>query len=464
LAHEQTISVPHEKVYLGSAGSRVAVGGFFFAIVGFASAVYFGLRSNNELLHSHFWHSYLWSFVFFLAITLGALFFVMGQHLSRAGWSVLVRRVAEGIAGNMLLMLLLLMPLVYLAASGNLTILYHWAEPGITKHDKILAGKSVYLNVGMWVARSVGILIVWTIIAFAMRKNSIAQDTDGSVARSKRMEKMSAAGLIFGIFSLTAVAFDLMLSLNGHWFSTMWGVYYLATCALSFFSSLVLVLLFLQKRGMLGNLVTQEHFHDLGKWMFAFTFFWGYIAFSQYMLIWYANIPEETQFYIPRQIGPWGALSILLIVVHLIIPFPGLLSRHVKRKMPVLAFWAVWSLFACLLDMFYIVIPSQWIHKVPEWTGHPHDPLGHALPDFVASHNASDPAGHGIYAVAEKYWQHYPAIEFPLFQPMAWVVAISVFVGMAGLYVATTMIFLKRAALVPLKDPRLPESLKHENV
>jgi hypothetical protein len=227
---------------------------------------------------------------------------------------------------------------------------------------------------------------------------------------------------------------------------------------------MVLIILVLQKRGMLGNLISQEHFHDLGKWMFAFTFFWGYIAFSQYMLIWYANIPEETMFYLPRQIWPWGTISILLVVVHLVIPFPGLLSRHVKRKTSVLAFWAVWSLLACLLDMFYIIMPSQWISKIPEWTGDKYATLAHAIPHFVASRDGSDPAGHGIYALAQDQMQHLGEVKFAIYEPTAWVIAISVFVGMAGLYVASTMIFLKGAALVPLKDPRLPESLKHENM
>ena len=152
--------------------------------------------------------------------------------------------------------------------------------------------------------------------------------------------------LLFG-FSLTGFVFDWIMSLNPHWFSTIFGVYFFAGCMLSALSAIVLLSLTLKQRGLIGGAINHDHYHDLGKLMFAFTFFWGYIAFSQYMLIWYANLPEETQFYSPRLIGNWTVITLVLLFVHLLIPFPGLLSRHVKRKNSVIAFWAVWSLCAC---------------------------------------------------------------------------------------------------------------------
>jgi hypothetical protein len=468
LAHPQTISVPQERLYLGATGGRVMMGGLLVGLLGFSVAAIFGLRQpagdNPTPLHTHFWHAYLMAFAFFLAITLGALFFVMVHHLARAGWSVMVRRIAEGLASNMLLIAVLFLPIVYLAATGKLDVIYSWAGPEAA-HDKLLVGKSCYLNLGLWLGRLVGFLVLWNCLAYFMRKNSVAQDTDGDLRRSRRMEVMSAPGLVFFGFSLTFAAFDLLMTLNPHWSSTMWGVYFFATCALSFFSTLVLLILFLQKRGLIGNLITQEHFHDLGKWMFTFTFFWGYIAFSQYMLIWYANLPEETQFFIPRQLGPWSSLSLLLLVVHLLIPFPGLLSRHVKRKMPVLAFWVVWSLLACLLDLFYIVMPNSFIQQIPEVVkkteGLSKAPLlPEALKSLVANNTE---AGGGIYVLSGRYQDFATTLSFPLSDPKAWIVTVSLFIGMAGLYVASTMFFLKGASLVPLKDPRLPESISFEN-
>ena len=467
MAHEQTISVRQEQIQLGNAGRGLATAGLALAVVGFAGACFVGLRNPEDAARvTHFWHAYLMAFAFFLAISLGALFFVMVHHLARAGWSVLIRRVAECLASNVLLMGFLFLPIMYLGATGKLTILYHWADPALVNphsdaYDKLLAGKAGYLNVPFFMSRVFGFLIFWTILAFFLRHTSVRQDTTGDVALSRRMEWVSAPGMmLFGI-TLTLGAFDLLMTLNPHWFSTMWGVYFFATCCLAFFSTIVLLLLTLQKLGVLGDLITTEHFHDLGKWMFTFTFFWGYIAFSQYMLIWYANIPEETQFYLPRQIGPWGAMALALIFVHLLIPFPGLLSRHVKRKMPVLAFWAIWSLGACLLDLFWIVMPNSFINKIPQQVDMPHASLQEALPKLVESGTGA--MGPGIYGLNPVHSSFMNEITYAIYQPQAWFVTLGLVVGMGGLYLAATVYFLKSAALVPLKDPRLPESIAFEN-
>jgi len=270
------------------------------------------------------------------------------------------------------------------------------------------------------------------------------------------LEKVAFPSIILFAFSLTSFAFDWVMSLNPHWFSTIFGVYYFAGAMLSAFSVLVLITLSLKKRGLLGDAVNHEHLHDLGKWMFAFTFFWGYIAFSQYMLIWYANIPEETQFYIPRQIQPWASITLLLLIVHLLIPFPGLLSRHVKRRNTILAFWAVWSLCACALDQFWLVIPSQWINRIPAEAGNEHMTLPSALPSVVES-------THNIYALKPGHEAFAQAVNFPLHAgPL--VLVILCFVGIGGLYLFSTTLALKSKPLLPVKDPRLEESLAFENI
>jgi hypothetical protein len=222
---------------------------------------------------------------------------------------------------------------------------------------------------------------------------------------------------------------------------------------LSGFSAMVLLLLSLQKRGLIGHAVNDEHYHDLGKFMFAFTFFWGYIAFSQYMLIWYANMPEETQFYIPRQWESWASVSLLLLIVHLLIPFPGLLSRQVKRQNGVLAFWAVWSLAACALDVCWLVLPSQWINRVPEMAGDEHMLLPGALAKLADTHD--------IYKVANPDFAQ--AVNFPL-TPLPLAITALCFVGLGGLYVFSTMLALRGKPLVPVRDPRLNEALAFENI
>jgi hypothetical protein len=250
--------------------------------------------------------------------------------------------------------------------------------------------------------------------------------------------------------------FDWVMSLNPYWFSTMFGVYFFAGSMLSMFAAIVLLSQYLKNRGLIGDAVNTEHYHDLGKWMFAFTFFWGYIAFGQYMLIWYANIPEETQFFIPRQMGVYASLSLLLLIVHLVIPFPGLLSRHVKRRNGVIAFWAVWSLCACMLDAWYMVVPNEWINQIPAAVGHPTMPIANALPLLAESTQ-------NMYTVSARHQDFVETMNYPLQAGSLLVTALCV-VGIGGLYVFSTMLALRGRSLVPQRDPRLPEALAFENM
>jgi hypothetical protein len=226
---------------------------------------------------------------------------------------------------------------------------------------------------------------------------------------------------------------------------------------LSAFSAITLLSLALKKRGLIGDAINHDHYHDLGKWMFAFTFFWGYIGFSQYMLIWYANIPEETQFYIPRQIGFWRSLSLILLAVHFLIPFPGLLSRHVKRRNAVVAFWACWCLLACALDIYWLVMPNQWINQIAGHLGAHGEPLSSNLVLLVESNQ-------NIYHVKPEHAEFLNNNIHFAFRPINVVITVLCFVGIGGLYLFSTMLALRGKSLVPTKDPRLPESLAFENI
>jgi hypothetical protein len=264
-------------------------------------------------------------------------------------------------------------------------------------------------------------------------------------------------GMIAFALTVTFASIDLLMSLNPHWFSTIFGVYFFTGCVLAGLISIALLAFWLQANGRLGNAVSKEHYHDLGKLAFAFVFFWGYIAFSQYLLIWYANLPEETQFYMPRQIGPWAFVSILLVLCHLFIPFVGLLSRHAKRRRIVLAFWAIWLLAAHWLDLFWLIMPSVFIQKIPQAVGlAPDAPLPEALKLLLASPQS-------VYQVAEKHQAFMSVIESPL-QPSALFVVLGMTAWMGGLYLINTARLLNKAPLIPVGDPRLAESLAFENV
>jgi len=449
VSHPQNVTIQQQKLYLGSAGTGVGLAGLLLGVIGLGAAAYYGLGSED--LRKHFYHSYLFAFTVFLTITLGAIFFILLHHLTRAGWSVTVRPIAEGVSMTIFLMVILAIPLIPGTES-----LYHWAHHDAAATDEIIRRRGGWQTMNWFLIRMAAYFVIWCLLVWFYRRESLRQDQTGDAKHSLRMEKVGGPGMIIFGFSLTFFMFDWIMGLNSHWFSTIFGVYIFAGSALSFLSVLVLLSLWLQRKGLIGPVINHEHYHDLGKWMFAFTFFWGYIAFSQYMLIWYANMPEETQFYIPRQLYGWGILTIVLLIVHLLIPFPGMLSRHVKRVNAVLAFWAVWALCSHVLDMYWLIMPNQWINEIPEKVGDPHLALPSALPFLIDS-------THNIYGLKGEHLDFLERINFA-FQPQAIVVTVGCLVGMAGLYVFVTMRALKGKSLVPLKDPRLLEALKFENI
>src|SRR5205807_6866391 len=188
---------------------------------------------------------------------------------------------------------------------------------------------------------------------------SVAQDRDGNPAYTLKMRKLAFTSLpLFGA-SLTFGAYDWLLGIDYHWFSTMWGVYIFAGAAGSSMSLLVLVITALRRAGYLKEIVTLEHYHIMGKWMLAFSVFWAYIGFSQYMLIWYANMPEETQYFIVRNTESWWALSMLLVFGRFFGPFAILLLRSIKKNPHQLCWMASWILAMQLLDIYIIVLPAM---------------------------------------------------------------------------------------------------------
>ncbi|MGA2031383.1 MAG: quinol:cytochrome C oxidoreductase [Thermoguttaceae bacterium] len=469
MTHEEIIQGRSESLQLGPAAARWIVAGLLLAVVGLGAACALGLPDSHarKLLdfmlggvnwsmpdpHARklFFLAYLVAFVYFLSITLGALFFVMLQHLSRAGWSVSVRRLAEALSGNIALMALLFVPLLF-----GLGDIYEWSHRETVAADPVLAGKAGYLNPSAFAARFALYFLIWGFLAWYLRSRSIRQDASGDVSLTRRMERLSAPGMLLFSFTVTFAAFDLLMSLNPHWFSTMMGVYFFTECFLSFLVVLTLLALLLQRSGRLRSEITVEHYHDLGKLTFAIVFFWGYIAFSQYMLIWYANMPEETQFFIPRQIGPWAAVSLALVACHLLIPFLGLLSRAAKRRLGVFAFWAVWLLAAQLLDLYWLVMPNLYVSEIPAAVGAaPGTPLPRVLKELVASNQS-------IYQVAARHADFMEAVRLPL-GGGALAVTFGLLLGMGGLYLASTAWLLRGAALLPIRDPRLKQSLSFEN-
>jgi hypothetical protein len=307
---------------------------------------------------SNVFRVFLTGFAYVLSLSLGMMFFVLFQHATRAGWSVTVRRVAELMASSIPGIAVLFIGVlcgVLLGANGG----YPWTNAGLVAGTPLLRHKAAYLNTPFFVIRAVFYFAVWWWLARRLLGLSNAQEKTGDPNLTVRMERVSLVGLLAFAFTVTFASFDWFMSLSPEWFSTIYGVYYFAGAAVAGVAALILILMGLQATGRLTSVVTVEHYHDLGKLLFAFVIFWGYIAFSQYLLIWYANIPEETTWYLERQIDGWQWTSVVLLVGNLFIPFFGILSRSAKRCKPVLAFWAIWLLVFHWLDLYYLIMPGR---------------------------------------------------------------------------------------------------------
>ena len=314
------------------------VGGIAVSAIGFFVA------------RQQFAFSWLFAFAYFFTICVGALFWTSLQHATDSEWSVLVRRQMENLAKLLPWFAVLFLPLISCAP-----YLWKWwnLQPG---DDPLLDAKAGYLNQTFFYARAAAYFFFLWWVSSTLWKRSTAQDADGAAKHTFAMRKFGIGGIVVVALSISFSGFDWLMGLDYHWFSTMWGVYLFAGAAGSSMSLLVLVITALKSKGYL-KAVNNEHYHIMGKFMLAFTIFWAYIGFSQYMLIWYANIPEETIYFRIRNTESWWYFSQFLVVGRFFLPFPVLLMQATK-KTKYINHVAVWILLMQLLDVYVIVLPS----------------------------------------------------------------------------------------------------------
>jgi hypothetical protein len=311
---------------------------------------------------AQFFFSYLNAFMFAVTLALGCLFFVIIHHLVRASWSTGFRRLAENYAANLPLLLLLFIPVAF----GHHD-LYHWSHEGITEIDPLIAAKSGYLNTAFFFGRALFFFAIWILMIRFFRKNSVKQDETGDTALTFKMRWWSPLCMIGWALSITFAGFDWLMSLDPHWFSTMFGVIIFAGSVVTCFAILNITGLWLTKNGVLANTLTMGNFHDAAKLMFGFTCFWAYTSFSQYFLIWYGNIPEETAWFHLRLNEGWENVALLLVFGHFILPFWFLMSRHMKRNRFALGVAAVWMLLIHYIDLFFMIQPTHMHHFGFSW-------------------------------------------------------------------------------------------------
>jgi hypothetical protein len=291
--------------------------------------------------------------MFLTSIGLGSLFLVALEYIGGAVWSTPFRRIAEILGA-----LLLVVPIVAIPVYFNLHDLYHWTHTEVVATDTILANKSPYLNELFFTIRIVGYFVIWILFYFILTKNSEKQDVSKDQGLTKKNIKNSAIFIPFFAITVTFAAIDWMMSLEPHWFSTIYGVYYFSGTFLSALAIITFFIVYLNEKGMFGSQIVSDHYYSFGALLYGFINFWAYIAFSQFMLIWYANLPEETFWFLNRWEGSWLIFSLVFIFIHFLVPFFALVSQPSKTNASRLKFMSIWLLVAHFLDLYFLVMPT----------------------------------------------------------------------------------------------------------
>ena len=397
------VSVRPEQVTIppGHPWNRIPVIGAICALLGILACAILGFANPKQ-----FFFSWLVSFLFFLSLALGALFFVLIQYAAQGGWGIVLRRIGETIFVMLPVMAALFLPLLL-----GVRDLYSWAVPGAAEHDALLRWKEPYLNLPFFLIRAALYFSLWSFIAVMYYRGSRGQDTTGDPAVSARLRRFAGPAIIVLALTQTFASVDWIMSLTPHWYSTMFGVYFFAGSFVGFIALLSVVAAAMRRAGLVDTVISAEHLQDVGKLLFGFTVFWAYIAFSQFFLVWYANLPEETVWYQARLEGSWMTVTVFLMAGHFVAPFFYLMGRSVKRKNATLALGGAWLLAMHFLDL---------------------------------------------------YWQVMPTLHPEGIRPSMLDVAALVAIG--GCFVGAAGWLMRRQALVPLRDPRIAESLAFENV
>ncbi len=299
------------------------------------------------------WGNLLLAAFFLVSMGLFGPLFISIMYAANAGWHVGFRRIPEAMAA----LLKTGAAMIALTLAGS-HLLYEWTHAEAVAEDALLQLKTGWLNMPFFLLRSALYLAIWIGLAHLLVRNSRAQDSEGGGAHTARNVKLGAVFIVVFGLTYSAASFDWVMSLEPHWFSTMFGVYAFSGMFVSGLAAMVLVLLGLKRMGMLSNEFTTDHLHDLGKLVFGFSSFWAYIWFCQYMLIWYSNIPEETSYFMSRTTGAWASLTVVSLALNWVIPFLILMPRAAKRSPYIMSRVCIVVLLGHWLDLYLMVMPA----------------------------------------------------------------------------------------------------------
>jgi len=370
----------------------------FALIVGVAALALCGV--GVALNKAQFFQSYLFGYLFWFGIAVGCFSVVALHHLVGGGWGFVIQRILEAGSRTLPLMLILFVPLFF-----GMRELYLWARPEAVAGDKILLQKAPYLNVPFFWIRAVLYFAVWGVSIYFLNKWSHEQDRTGYPLITQKIEKLAGPALAFYVLTMSFAAFDWVMSLEPHWFSTIFGAIFVVGQGLTTLAFAIIGVRLLEKREPIAGVIQTKHFHDLGNLMFAFVLLWAYVSFSQFFIIWSGNLPEEITWYMHRLHGGWGVMAMVIVIFHFFVPFVLLLLRKTKQRSKVLVKIAVAMFFMRFVDLFWTVAPN-----------------------FNEG----------------KFGIHWMDILAPI--------------GIGGLWIAMLLSQLKSRALMPLHDPRLAEA------
>jgi hypothetical protein len=348
-----------------------------------------------------FYRSWLWAYVYTLALTVGPLSWMMMYFSTGGAWGVVIRRPSEAAARTIWLTILLFLPL--LVGANNL---YPWTHAEYVRANETVAHKAAYLNMTAWAIRAFVYLIGWAMLALYYSKWSQREDEGDRKARGK-MTFVSGPGMVFHALAVTFMALDWVMSQDPKWFSTMWGLLFIASQLLTGMAFLITVMVMLRQYSPFREVLTQRHLHDLGKFCLALVMVWAYFSFSQFLIIWAGNLPEEIPFFLRRMNHGWGYVGLAVVFGHFALPFALLLSRDLKRNFKLLRNIAVFILLMRFVDLYWLTKPFGYENFHFTWM------------DITA-----------------------PA-------------------GMVGLWLAYFFTNLQQRPLIPANDPNLEEALEH---
>ena len=358
---------------------------------------------------AQFFRSWLVGYVLWIGVSLGCMAILMLQHLSGGGWGLVIRRVLEAASSTRVLAL---MAVLFLPILAGMDRLYLWTDVARVAGDHVLEHKAPYLNSGFFLARTAFYFLIWLGLAHLLFRSSAEQDVTGEARVRARLQFLSAPGLLLYGLTVTFASVDWVMSLDPHWFSTIYGILFMGGQGVSAMCFVIGISVLLVQHQPMSAVIRPTHIHDLGKLLLAFVMLWAYFAFSQFLIIWSGNLPEEIPWYLHRLHGPWQVIALALVLFHFALPFLVLLSRDLKRHARKLAVVAVAVLAMRFVDLYWLVMPN-----FPE-------------------------AAHGIRV-------HWLDLAAP--------------VAIGGIWMAAFAWHLRGRPLVPLFDPRLKQALEQDD-